>query len=93
MIEFMVRMYLDEDGKFGELEKRFSYHMLPRRGEWLHLFGDSGQDLYAIDEVHHDLVDTTKLPVVSCSSGVKGNFAKELRDYLKKEGWKKVKYK
>jgi hypothetical protein len=92
MIEFMVRMYIDEDGNFPTLEKRFSYLMLPRQGEWLHIFGDPEQDFYSVKEVHHDLVDPTQIPVVSCDSGVKGNPAKKLLKELKGDGWTEIKY-
>jgi hypothetical protein len=92
MIEFMVRMYVDEDQDFPTLEKRFSSPLLPRQGEWLHMFGDREQDSYSVEEVHHDLVDPTQLPVVTCDSGVKGSFAKKLLKELKEDGWTEVKY-
>jgi hypothetical protein len=93
MIEFMVRMYVDEDVGLPTLEKQFSHFMLPREGEWLHMFGDPEQDSYSVQEVHHDLVNPARLPLVTCDSGVKGQCAKKLLKELKNDGWTEVKYK
>ena len=62
MVDFIVRVY---DEKSNEaLIQYFSRPVLPREGEWLFFCGDEDMDFYKVVGVYHDLLDSSKPPLV-----------------------------